>query len=270
MGLVLICVGLLGYKVLFSHYSLASIVPISAFDVHTSLRFEGHEGTVRVRTFLPRSDRRQRVGSEVFGPSDLTKVEEVKGPNRIITWRAESLTGPRTLSIDYRVWAPVLRYELPADVRIARELPENMQQFLAPTATIQSDSPEIAALLDRLAPRPRTLKNTLQAIFTYTHHDIEPMPFKGTTDALTALRLGQGSCTGKSRLFAALARHAGLPTRLVGGLILNPGSKRTSHQWVETWINGQWVPFCPLNEHFAEIPAQYLRLYTGDEALFTH
>ena len=49
-------------------------------------------------------------------------------------------------------------------------------------------------------------------------------PFKGTTDALTALRLGEASCNGKSRLFVALARAAGIPARLVGGLVLETGA----------------------------------------------
>ncbi len=68
----------------------------------------------------------------------------------------------------------------------------------------------------------------------------------------------------------ALARHNNIPSRLVGGVVLNSGSKRTSHQWVEVLIEGQWVPFDATNGHFASLPENYLRLYTGDEALFTH
>jgi len=53
-------------------------------------------------------------------------------------------------------------------------------------------------------------------------------------------------------------------------VILEQGSKRTSHQWVEVYIAGHWVPFCPTNHHFASLPATYLVLYRGDEALFRH
>lgn len=96
------------------------------------------------------------------------------------------------------------------------------------------------------------------------------MPFKGLTDSLTALRLQQASCNGKSRLFVSLARLNKLPARLVGGLILEPGKKRTSHQWVEVKIDDYWVPFDPTNGHFAELPGNYLALYYGDQALFRH
>ncbi len=35
-------------------------------------------------------------------------------------------------------------------------------------------------------------------------------------------------------------------------------------------MNGEWVPFCPTNGHFAEIPEKYLELARGDVAVFTH
>lgn len=99
---------------------------------------------------------------------------------------------------------------------------------------------------------------------------LKSRPFKGTTDALTALRLGEASCNGKSRLFVALARAAGIPARLVGGLIMQTGERRTTHQWAEAYVAGHWVPFDTTNHHFAALPAHYLTLYYGDETLFSH
>ena len=263
--------GLIAYKVLFVGYALASIVPVVAYDVRTILTFEGHDDAVRVRTFLPRSDARQTVRQERFSGPEMSALEEIEADNRVITWSSPALGGPHSITAEYRVSARAQRYLLPdPDPPIPETAPAVARPQLEPTETIQSDHPEIGELLDRIAPGPRTIGKTLRALFDYTHDRIEPIPFKGTTDALTALRLSEGSCNGKSRLFAALARRAGIPARLVGGLILEPGAKRTSHQWVEAWVNGLWVPFCPLNGHFAEIPPRYLRLYTGDEALFTH
>jgi len=51
---------------------------------------------------------------------------------------------------------------------------------------------------------------------------------------------------------------------------MSPGRKRISHQWVEAYIGGHWVPFGPTNDHFAEVPERYLVLYRGDESLFRH
>jgi hypothetical protein len=268
--LSLAAAGLVAYKVLFAGYDLEAIAPAVAYEVRTVIRLEGHDDPVRVRSFLPRSDDRQTIREESYTSGDLRGTEEMAGENRRVTWSAGSIRGPRTITVSYMASARAVRYALPPDLAIPTGLPAELQEDLKGTDTIQVEAPEIADLLQKIAPEPRTVGGTLRAIFDYTHGQLTSVPFKGTTDALTALRLREGSCNGKSRLFAALARRAGLPTRLLGGLILAPGSKRTSHQWVETWVNGIWVPFCPLNNHFAEIPARYLRLYTGDEVLFSH
>lgn len=268
--LILVAVGLIAYKVILAGYALESIVPVAAYDVRTVIQFEGHDEPVHVRTFLPRSDDRQTVRQEAISAAGLRGQEEIDGENRTITWSAPSATGPHTITVTYRVSSRALRYTLPRDLPIPANLPQEFDEALKASKTIQVDDPQIGALLDRLAPRPRAVGQTLRAIFDLTHAGIESVPFKGTTDALTTLRLREASCNGKSRLFAALSRRAGLPTRLVGGLILGTGSKKTSHQWVEVYVNGVWIPFCPLNGYFAEVPARYLRLYTGDEFLFTH
>jgi hypothetical protein len=268
--LVLAAVFLVGGKILLAGYGLQEIVPEIAWDVRLVMTCEGHDEPLRLRTFLPRSDERQTVREESFPAGALARTEESQGDNRRATWSAPSLVGAATVSASWRVTAHAARYEIPPGMPIPASPPAERADDTRPTKTVQSDAREIGELLDRIAAQPRTVDTTLRAIFDYTHEKLEPAPFKGTTDALTALRLQQGSCNGKSRLFAALARRAGIPTRLVGGIILSSGAKRTSHQWVESWVNGVWVPFCPLNGHHAEIPARYLRLYTGDEPLFSH
>ena len=269
-GLALASATLVIYKIAFAGYALETIIPVVAYEVRTTIRLEGHDDPVRVRTFLPRSDERQSIREEAYSSADLRGSEEIRDGNRRVAWTAGSVSGPRTITLTYRASARGVKYEIPPDLAIPTGLSSDLQEDLKGSATIQTDAPEINDLLQRIAPEPRTVDRTLRAIFDFTRRQLESVHFKGTTDALTALRLREGSCNGKSRLFAALARRAGIPARLVGGLILTPGSKRTSHQWVEAWINGIWVPFCPLNGHYAEIPARYLRLYTGDEVLFSH
>ena len=260
------------YKAAFAGYGLETIVPVVAYEVRTVIRLEGHDDSVRVRYFLPRSDARQTIGQEEFLSADLRGAEEIQGDNRRISWISPSVEGPRTITASYHASGRAIRYVLPPGLEIpaADAIPQAIHERLSATSTIQSEAPEISDLLERIAPMPRTVDGTLRAVFDFTHKSLASVPFKGTTDALTALRLLEGSCNGKSRLFVALARRAGIPARLAGGLILAPGTRRTSHQWAEAWVNGVWIPFCPLNGYFAEIPARYLRLYTGDEALFAH
>jgi hypothetical protein len=92
----------------------------------------------------------------------------------------------------------------------------------------------------------------------------------GTVDAMTCLTNGFSDCGGKSRLMVALLRASGIPSRLVGGLILTEGVKRDTHVWVEVWDGEQWISYCPLNRHFRTKPANYLLLYRGDYPLLRH
>jgi hypothetical protein len=39
---------------------------------------------------------------------------------------------------------------------------------------------------------------------------------------------------------------------------------------VEVYVNNYWVPFDTINDHFAEIPGNFLALYYGDLVLFKH
>jgi hypothetical protein len=90
--------------------------------------------------------------------------------------------------------------------------------------------------------------------------DLSPTGF-GT--ALNTLRTGQGAPDGKVRLFAALARAAGIPARVVRGLALRPEGAY-AHAWAEVWI-GQWVAVDPV---FGQFPAagSLLRVGIGERS----
>lgn len=51
----------------------------------------------------------------------------------------------------------------------------------------------------------------------------------------------QGVCRDYATLFAGLARSAGIPTRVAGGIVYAEG-RFFYHAWVECWV-GAWVPF---------------------------
>lgn len=261
-------IGLIVYKVHWGHYGLDTLVPVEAYQVNLEMTMVGHGDSVLVSTFLPRQTSRVTITNEKIEADRLSYSEDQSGENRIGSWSGVNVMGPQSISVAYETFAHAQRYDIDDDIRIPGPPGSRRNPYLQETPEIQVDAPEIAALAEELAPTGASLIKGLQAIHLYCQ-GLSTVSFKGTTDALTALRLGEASCNGKARLFVALARHQGLPSRLVGGLILEPGTKRTSHQWLEVQMGEHWVPFCPTNEHFAAIPASYLPLYYGDHALFT-
>ncbi len=261
--------GLMVYKVRALGYSLADVLPVRQYEVTYALDLDGHGGDVRVRTFLPSSDARQVVSEERDLTSGLRLTQAVDGANRVATWVGAEVPDRAQIRHTFKVVPRRVEYALPAELHVPDAYPASAAAWLRPEKEIQVDAPEIEQTLARIAADRGPVVERLRRIHALAS-GLAPKPFKGTTDALTALRLGEASCNGKSRLFVALARAAGIPARLVGGLVLETGSKRTSHQWVEAYVAGHWVPFDPTNRHFALLPERYLTLYYGDESLFRH
>ena len=267
--LVLGGLGLMAYKVRALGYAIQDVLPVTQYEVTYALDLDGHGSEVRVRSFLPSSDAHQAVSEERDSALGLRLTQAIEGPNRVASWSGDRVPDKAQVRHAFKVLPHRVEYVVPADLPVPDGYPTAVAAHLRPEKEIQVDAPEIAATLARIGGDHGTVLERLRRIFDLSA-GLTPRPFKGTTDALTALRLGEASCNGKSRLFVALARRAGIPARLVGGLIMTPGVKKTSHQWVEAWVAGHWVPFCPTNRHFAALPEHYLTLYYGDEPLFRH
>ena len=264
---------LLGISAVVLHLYVAppswnDLAPITTYRFQLDMQVEGYGERLNVRTFLPMTDERQQIGKEHFEHDMLVYTETERPAGREANWSGQGVQGSQRFSYSATITPRGISYELPQELPISK-VPAKLARYLLETDAIQVTHAEVEAAWNQIQPADSSATSVIQAIFDFIYRDIETTEFKGTTDALTALRLGQASCNGKSRLFVALARRSGIPARLVGGVILNQGRKKTSHQWVETYLAGHWVPFCPTNGHFASLPENYLVLYRSDEALFT-
>ena len=75
--------------------------------------------------------------------------------------------------------------------------------------------------------------------------------------ASEVLRLKSGDCTEHSTLFAALGRAAGIPVKMVFGIILNPNGELFFHNWNEAFADGKWVT---IDSTFDMVPADSSRI----------
>lgn len=261
---------LMAYKMAYLDYSFESIVPVRSFRVDLSMQVDGRGEDVSVSTYLPKTDARQMVNEEENSSGSLTLTIKDDGQNRLATWKGSALEGLHTIVYSYSIEAKGIRYDLPEGIPIPKP-PLSLEPLLKDEPGLDIDDPLIGKTLKEIFPHGvPSARESLTHIHRFVQDKLENRTFSGYTEAVTALKLGEGSCNGKSRLFVAFARKIGFPARLVGGFILEPGSKRTSHQWAEVYLNGYWVPFDTLNDHFAELPENYLTLYYGDLPLFKH
>lgn len=249
-------------------FSTADFTPKRLFNLQFNASFHGDDQLINVHTYLPNDDPWQSVLKENLSTTEVNSTEKLLPSGRLISWSAED--NEHHIGYQLLVHTQGNAFSLDKNLVPLTEYPEEIQPYLLASEHIQVEHTEIKSLWTALNPTKKTSYDILTAIYQHTWQGIEGAPFKGTTDALTAARLGVASCNGKSRLFVALARLNGLPARLVGGIILENSRKKTSHQWVEVYINEQWVSFDPTNGHFAKRPSHYLKLYEGDQALFRH
>jgi hypothetical protein len=268
--IVLASLILVGYKVTFLGYSPELILPDYNYNVTISLSGNTDKSKVVLRSFLPTEDFRQTISDEQFRSKDFNMQIETRGLNREVAWDSFNPEGVFRVEYQFTAEAKPVKWQIQKDLKIEKSENEELQIYLQETDMIPFNHPSISKLFEEeIGSEKQYVLPVLKLAFDYVSK-IKTLPFKGSTSALTALALQKASCNGKSRLMVALLRKAGIPARLIGGLVMNSGKKKTSHQWVEAYIGGVWVSFDSTNGHFAKIPENYLKLYIGDHILFKH
>ncbi len=240
------------------------------YSVALSMACTGYGEPVSIQVTLPLVTERQFILHEKQTAPGFQYIIDATDDNRIGVWKIANLQGNNQVVYSFLAQPEERKYTLPDVALIEDDYPESLQPCLAAESEIQSDDPLVQTKARQLAAGSRNVPEIIDRIYRYLRDEVQYRDFAGKTDAVTALKLQEASCNGKNRLFVALCRSLGIPARVAGGLILNAGSKRTTHSWTEVWIGGRWVPFCVVNDYYAMIPAHYLELYKGDRALITH
>ncbi len=259
------------YKIKFLGYNLEAVTQSESYHLEMVMDFNGHSSPVEISMALPKSLPNQTVSDEAFGSEDLKFSFQKTGINRRGKWSSSSIEGKRQLNYTATIITKNIKYEIDSTVMLSQQIPNNAALYLLPDRMIQSEDPAINVLADslHLSSDSSVLYNS-KIIYEFATFGLKYVRYSGTIDAVTAYHLNEASCGGKSRIMAALARNLGIPARLVGGKILSSGQSKATHIWVEFFVNGYWVPFCPTNKYFAEIPSNYLILYYGEVPFITH
>jgi hypothetical protein len=122
---------------------------------------------------------------------------------------------------------------------------------LAATPYIQSNHRRIGELRQTLVTERMSALAKVRILAAWVFNNLEKRPVLGIPDALTTLTSGRGDCNEHAALFAALARNAGIPTRIVAGVTFHEGAF-FYHAWNEVCIGDGWLSLDTTNNH---IPA---------------
>lgn len=133
---------------------------------------------------------------------------------------------------------------------------------LASTPYIDYDMPEVAKQAREIVGEERNAYAACSKIREWVHANMKTRTDIGITrSASDVLESKEGVCRDYAILFAALARAAGIPTRIAAGLTYTDGAFYY-HAWNECYV-GEWVPFdATLAQDFVD--ATHIKLAQGD------
>jgi transglutaminase-like putative cysteine protease len=96
----------------------------------------------------------------------------------------------------------------------------------------------------------------------WTYEALEKKPVVSIPSAVEVLKQRVGDCNEHTTLFTALARAAGIPTRMAAGIVfLREGFYY--HAWPEVWLGDAWTAVDPTFNQFPA-DATHIRFVTGN------
>lgn len=134
-------------------------------------------------------------------------------------------------------------------------------EYLKSSALIQSDSQEIISLARKIINNTKDPIIASTMISRWVFNKLEKTPTISIPSAVEVLRTKKGDCNEHAILFTALARSAGIPTKIAVGLVYQKGYF-FYHAWNEVFL-GEWISIDPT---FNQFPADvtHIKLAEGD------
>ncbi len=221
-------------------------------ELTVTVRGDGQNGSIRA--LLPGNEAGQRVFDE-RATSDRLAWELLDRPNgRIGRWNGW-LEGVHEVVYRYRVQSTAVSVPLATEGPLD-EVPRSVRSlYLQPSAAIPSTAPGVRTLTEDMdLPPPTDPIGRIQNVFAFAVHEIQSVP-SATSDVLLTLDRREGTASGKEQLLTTLLRAVGTPARQVHGLILADGARPVDANWVEAWLDGQWVPLSAAEGWIGQKPA---------------
>ncbi|MDD2899783.1 MAG: transglutaminase-like domain-containing protein [Desulfuromonadaceae bacterium] len=132
---------------------------------------------------------------------------------------------------------------------------------LRPADKIESDAPEIKAQVKLLTDGIKTQDEMAKILASWTSDWLKDTIDDGGS-AVESFKSKSGNCQTHARLYTALARAAGIPTRFVSGLVYIEGKGFLYHSWAESFIGRRWVSVDPTYNQLPTDPT-HLKLLEG-------
>ena len=136
-------------------------------------------------------------------------------------------------------------------------------RYLQPSIAVQSNDPSIRRLADSIVGGSTSTEDRISRILRWLDHNIEKAPID-VFSALDVLQQRKAECQGHAYLYTALARAAGIPTRMVNGMVYSEEFRGfLYHSWAESLDGVNWRVVDPTFGQ-AAADATHIKLVEGE------
>lgn len=267
---VIMLIGIPIASILFKVYGLKlSLLPKPVYDEWTiQVRLDGRnlDQLQRFNFPIPVSSERQQIEGLSFQNQTLDfEFHREESPYHYVTW-----DGPfqsiRNFGLQFRARTNPENLELPrADRR--RWLGPEFQQYLSTQHLSPEELTAIRSIEAAILDTNRDRVDAVKRIFFYVSEEIKR---SANYDSIQdAIEIGRATAYTKARVFDALARRAGVPSRISFGVMVDHDSVRrlARHRHRLVWfnevnLNQKWYP--------VDLDNQRLGSYPENLVLFHH
>lgn len=118
------------------------------------------------------------------------------------------------------------------------------QHELRETPFLQVNHPRVRSTAAEILAGETDARRAAERLRRWVFDRLEKVPTTSIPNALQVLQMGAGDCNEHAVLWAALARAAGMPARVVAGIVYVDGVF-LYHAWDEVWLGSGWVSVDP-------------------------
>ncbi|HYA13440.1 MAG TPA: transglutaminase-like domain-containing protein [Syntrophales bacterium] len=177
----------------------------------------------------------------------------LQGPNQEVS---EKIIGGKTLAFFF------LNGNLPPKRETAGESlnSEKRGLYLAASHHIESDHPEIKKVAQDVVKGATTSVEKIDRLVRWVSTEVKD-EVVDSFSAVEVLHTRKGACQAHAMLYGAMARAAGIPTRLVGGIVYMEGMGFLYHSWAESYAD-RWLAVDPTFNQVG-VDATHVKLVEG-------
>lgn len=132
--------------------------------------------------------------------------------------------------------------------------------YLTTSHHIESDHPEIKKVAEDVVKGAVTPSERVERLVRWVSTEVKD-EVVDSFSAVEVLHIRKGACQAHAMLYTAMARAAGIPTRLAGGIVYMEGMGFLYHSWAESYADG-WIVVDPTFNQVG-VDATHIKLVEG-------